>query len=211
MNSAYLDVGAGGEPGLVSQHLVYVVKQAKTRWSRFQTLQPQRVPAGPQELGRVQAHQVAAVITGRRLQRNVQRGSFKRTEQLKRSTSSISSQVTHHDGDVMAVRQRQGAVHVQDVVLCAQEALQILGVGRHLLRHGVHAPPADQCLHKQQGHALLLAVHHPLHKPEQTDDRLVCGRETVEQRTFHPLLQKNEAEEVTMKQNPIRRICFSHC
>lgn len=61
-----------------------------------------------------------------------------------------NSQVTDHDGDVMSVRQRQGAVHVQDVVLCAQEALQVLRVGGHLLGHSIHAPPADQSLHEQQ-------------------------------------------------------------
>lgn len=54
------------------------------------------------------------------------------------------SQVTNHDGDVMAVWQRQGAIHVQDVMLCAQEALQVLRVRRHLLRHGIYTPPADQ-------------------------------------------------------------------
>lgn len=159
-------MGAGGEPGLVGQNLVYVVEEAETRGSRFQALQPQRVPPHPQELGRVQAHQVAAVVSSRRLEQNVQR-----TDLIKNTdrplTDGTFSGVTDHDGDVMAVRQRQGAVHVQDVVLCAQEALQILGVRRHLLRHGVHAPPADQSLHKQQGRSLLLTVHHHLQKPEQ--------------------------------------------
>lgn len=57
--------------------------------------------------------------------------------------------LTDHDGDVVAARQRQGAVHVQDVVLRAQEALQVLRVGGHLLRHGVHAACADQSLHEE--------------------------------------------------------------
>lgn len=82
-----------------------------------------------------------------------------------------NSLVSDHDGDVMAVWQRQGAVHVQDVVLCAQEALQVLRVRGHLLGHGVHAPPADQSLHEQQRHSLLLTVHHYLQKPGQRGGR----------------------------------------
>lgn len=67
-----------------------------------------------------------------------------------------------HDGDVMAIRQREGAVHVQDVVLCAQEALQVLRVRGHLLGHGVHAACAEQSLGEEQRHAFLLSIHHHL-------------------------------------------------
>lgn len=70
--------------------------------------------------------------------------------------------MTDHDGDVMAVRQWQGAVHVQDVVLSAQEALQVLRVRGHLLGNSVHTPPADQSLHEQQRHSLLFTIHHHL-------------------------------------------------
>lgn len=42
---------------------------------------------------------------------------------------------SHHDGYVVAVLQRQRAVHVEDVVLRVQEALQVLWVGGHVLRH----------------------------------------------------------------------------
>lgn len=83
-----------------------------------------------------------------------------------------NSLVTDHDGDVMAVWQRQGAIHVQDVVLCAQEALQVLRVRGHLLGYGVHATPADQSLHEQQRHSLLLTVHHHLQKPEQRREKV---------------------------------------
>lgn len=62
----------------------------------------------------------------------------------------------------MAVRQREGAVHVQDVVLGAQEALQVLRVRGHLLGHGVHAACAEQSLGEEQRHALLLSIHHHL-------------------------------------------------
>lgn len=65
----------------------------------------------------------------------------------------------HHNGDVVAVLQGQGAVHVEDVVLGAEEALQVLGVRGHLLGHGVHTPPAGQSLHAPQRHPLLLSVH----------------------------------------------------
>lgn len=64
----------------------------------------------------------------------------------------------------MAVWQRQGTIHVQDVVLCAQEAFQVLRVRGHLLGDGIHAPPADQSLHEQQRHSLLITVHHSLEK-----------------------------------------------
>lgn len=87
------------------------------------------------------------------------------------------SLVTDHDGDVMAVWQRQGAIHVQDVVLCAQEALQVLRVRGHLLGYGVHATPADQSLHEQQRHSLLLTVHHHLQKPEERES-LVSDRKS---------------------------------
>lgn len=76
-----------------------------------------------------------------------------------------NNQVTDHDGNVMSIRQRQGAVHVQDVMLCAQEALQVLRVRGHLLGNSIHAPPADQSLHEQQRHSLLLTVHHHLQEP----------------------------------------------
>lgn len=62
----------------------------------------------------------------------------------------------------MAVRQRQGTVHVQDVVLCPQKTLQVLRVRGHLLEHGVHAPPADQSLHEEQRHSLFLSVYRHL-------------------------------------------------
>lgn len=67
----------------------------------------------------------------------------------------------------MAVWQGQGAVHVQDVVLCAQEVFQVLRVRGHLLGHGVQAPHADQSLHEQQRHSFLLTFHHHLEKPAQ--------------------------------------------
>lgn len=76
----------------------------------------------------------------------------------------------------MAVGQRQGTVHMQDVVLCAQEALQVLRVRGHLLGHGVHAPPADQSLCEQQRHSLLLTVHHHLQKAGG-GKRFVCDFE----------------------------------
>lgn len=87
--------------------------------------------------------------------------------------SRINSPFTDHDGNVMAVWQRQGAVHVQDVVLCAQEALQVLRVRGHLLGHGIHAPRADQSFHEQQRHSFLLAVHHHLQKPEHRGGKRV--------------------------------------
>lgn len=163
---SYLDVGAGGEPGLVGQHLVDVVQEAQARGRRFQTLQPQRVSAHPQELGRVQVHQVVAVMSCGGLKTKTKQkkcvGSrFLNWKKTLRCSGDVSL-AAHHDGDIMAVRQRQGAVHVQDVVLCVQEALQVLRVRRHLLRHGVHAAPADQFLHDQQRDALLLSVHHHL-------------------------------------------------
>lgn len=82
---------------------------------------------------------------------------------------SASRAFTDHNGDVMAIWQREGPVHVQDVVLCAQEALQVLRVRGHLLGHSVRAPCADQSLGEEQRHAFLLTVHHHLYT---TDGRL---------------------------------------
>lgn len=59
----YLDVRAANEPGLVGQHLIDVIKEAKATGSCLQTLQPLRVPAHPQKLRWVQVHQVVAVMT----------------------------------------------------------------------------------------------------------------------------------------------------
>lgn len=63
----YLDVGAGDEPRLVGQHLVDVVQETQASWRRLQAVQPQRVTAYPQELGRVEAHQVGTVVSRRSL------------------------------------------------------------------------------------------------------------------------------------------------
>lgn len=46
----YLDMRAGGEPGLVGQHLVNVVKEPKAKGCRLQTLQPLGIPAHPQKM-----------------------------------------------------------------------------------------------------------------------------------------------------------------
>lgn len=46
---------------------------------------------------------------------------------------------THHDGDVVAVRQRQGSVHAQHVELAPQEGFQVLRVQAHDLRDVVQA------------------------------------------------------------------------
>lgn len=68
---SYLNMGAGGEPGLVGQHLIDVVEKAKARGCCFQTLQPLRVPAHPQKLSRVQVHQVVAVMSCSSLEHKV--------------------------------------------------------------------------------------------------------------------------------------------
>lgn len=66
----------------------------------------------------------------------------------------------------MTIWQREGPVHVQDVVLCAQEALQVLRVRGHLLGHGVRAACADQSLGEEQRHAVLLSIHQHLGRPD---------------------------------------------
>lgn len=60
---------------------------------------------------------------------------------------------------------------MQDIVLRAQEALQVLGVRGHLLGHGVHTPCVDQSLHEEQRHPFLLTIHYHLQKPEQRGGR----------------------------------------
>lgn len=72
----------------------------------------------------------------------------------------------------MAVRQRQGAIHVQDIVLCAEETLQVLRVRGHLLGHCVRATPADQSLHEDQRHSLFLTVHNHLQKADRQEQRV---------------------------------------
>lgn len=184
----YLDMRAGGEPGLVGQHFVNVVKEPKAKGCHLQTLQPLGIPAHPQKMRWVQVHQVVAVMTCCSL---LVTGTKMKTQKKKKSFVYVwlhddswwgvwmypreKSQVTNHDGDVMAVWQRQGAIHVQDVMLCAQEALQVLRVRRHLLGHGIYTPPADQ-----QWHSLLLTIHHHLQKQWQGRERLlVSGRGTL--------------------------------
>lgn len=143
----------------MSQHLVDVVEEAQA-WRRgLQPVQPQRVPAHPQEVSRVPVDQVVTVMSRSSLK--VREGDLRGPAGAV-NQGDASGASTHHDGDVMAVWQREGPVHVQDVVLCAQEALQVLRVRGHLLGHGVHAPCADQSLGEEQRHALLLPVHHHL-------------------------------------------------
>lgn len=63
----YLDVWAGGEPGLMSQHLVNVVEETQARGRGLQTVQPQRVPAHPQKLSWVEVDQVVTMVARRSL------------------------------------------------------------------------------------------------------------------------------------------------
>lgn len=75
---------------------------------------------------------------------------------------SVYVPYSYHDGNVMAVRQGQRAIHIEDVVLGSQETLQVLWMGGHLLRHRVQAPPAGQSLNTQQRSTVFLRVHHHL-------------------------------------------------
>lgn len=122
---------------------------------------------------------------------------FSRKHSSSRSWLCIykNSVFTDHDGDVMAVMQWQGAVHVQDVVLCAQEALQVLRVRGHLLGHGVHAPRADQSLHEQQRHSLLLTIHHHLQKPGQIGARRLVSDGWAE-KSVHRLVKWQVQEQI---------------
>lgn len=45
----YLNVGASSEPGLVSEHFVYVVELLEASWRALQALQPHRVSTHSQE------------------------------------------------------------------------------------------------------------------------------------------------------------------
>lgn len=51
----------------MGQHLVDVVQETQAGRRCLQAVQPQRVAAHPQELGRVEAHQVGAVVSRRSL------------------------------------------------------------------------------------------------------------------------------------------------
>ena len=53
----------------MGQHLVDVVQQSEPGGRGLQALQPDRVPAHPQEVGGVEGHQVAAVVPCCRLAR----------------------------------------------------------------------------------------------------------------------------------------------
>lgn len=156
----------------MSQHLVDVVEETQARRRGLQPVQPQGVPAHPQKMSRVTVDQVVTMMTRSSLK--VREGRFKKAGWLAPLIKGTPPRaVTDHNGDVMAIRQREGPVHVQDVVLCAQETLQVLRVRGHLLGHGVHAPCADQSLGEEQRHAFLLTVHHHLHG---TDGRFKNNR-----------------------------------
>lgn len=50
----------------------------------------------------------------------------------------------YHDADVVSVVQRQGSVHLQQVVLCAEEARQVMRVEAHHHRDVVEAAERDK-------------------------------------------------------------------
>lgn len=68
---------------------------------------------------------------------------------------------SHHDGDEVAAVEGQRPVHVQQVMLEAEEAVQVVWVVAHLLGDGLDPPPAGQGLHKEQlGGPLLVTGAH---------------------------------------------------
>lgn len=54
----------------------------------------------------------------------------------------------YHDADVVSVVQRQGSIHLQQVVLCPEEALQVLRVEAHHHRNVVKATECYKCVLK---------------------------------------------------------------
>lgn len=80
---------------------------------------------------------------------------------------------TYHDCNVVAAVKGQGAVHVQQVMLHPEEAVQILWMIAHLLCDGLEAPPAGQGFYKEQlGSPFLVAGIHLCHLPRRGG----CGK-----------------------------------
>lgn len=61
----------------------------------------------------------------------------------------VSGGRAHHDGDVVPVRERKGAVHAQHVELAPQERLQVLSVQAHDLGDVVQAPGRRVFFHQK--------------------------------------------------------------
>lgn len=54
----------------------------------------------------------------------------------------------YHNADVVSVVQRQGSIHLQQVVLCPEKALQVLRVEAHHHRNVVQATKCCKCILK---------------------------------------------------------------
>lgn len=54
----------------------------------------------------------------------------------------------YHNADVVSVVQRERAIHLQQVVLCPEEAFQVLRVEAHHHRNVVEATKRRKCILK---------------------------------------------------------------
>lgn len=102
-----------------------------------QAVQPLRVAPDLQEVVHVQVDQIGTLVSGCRLRnQRRQRRRARHAELLKGPGEGEGGGCTqtHHDADVVSVVQRQGSVHLQQVVLRPEEALQVVRVEAH--HHG---------------------------------------------------------------------------
>lgn len=118
--------------------------------SFVQAVQPLGIPPDLKEVVHMQVDQVGTLVASSRLHNQEklhnQIDRKKKKKVLKEFTEAGSK--TYHDADVVSVVQRQGSVHLQQVVLRPEEALQVLWVEAHHEGNVVQPMKGCECILK---------------------------------------------------------------
>lgn len=113
----------------------------------IEAVQPLGVPADLEEVVHVEVDQVGTLVSSCRLQGG-SRSTFNTSNCLTLAWGLTSQGRTYHDADVVSVVQRQGSVHLEQVVLRPEKTPQVLWVEAHHQRNVVEATEGCECILK---------------------------------------------------------------
>lgn len=107
----------------------------------IQAVQPLWIPPDLEEVVHMQVDQIGTLVSSCRLQGRREGGINRKSTSEKETRILEVRGMTwmYHNADVVSVVQREGAVHLQQVVLCPEEAFQVLRVEAHHHRNVVEA------------------------------------------------------------------------
>lgn len=132
----------------MSQDFVQLSELLQLLRGFIETIQPFRISSYLDEIIHVQVDQIGALVSCCCLQGDVKR------DQICEVNVKLIREMTgawirsYHDADVVSVVQRQGSIHLQQVVLRPEKALQVLWVEAHHEGNVVQATEGCKCILK---------------------------------------------------------------